>query len=147
MTLDGWLDLIAHRKNERVIQIAAAVARVFGILTILAGGMVLFGGEGAQALAGNVVGFVLWFNFLAGFAYVVAGFGLARHRRWALWLSAGIFVGSAAVLLALGVHVMSGETYEPRTLGAMVLRTCIWAVIFLVGWRAAKQQTPAGDQA
>lgn len=147
MTAKAWFDLIAQLKQERAIQIAAALARVFGILTILAGGIVLFGGEGAHTVAGNVVTFVLWFNFLAGFAYVAAGFGLAWRRRWGLWLSAGIFVGSAAVLVVLGVHVMRGETYEPRTLGAMVLRTCIWAVIVLVGWRAARRLPLSDDQA
>ena len=36
----------------------------------------LFGGEAARAAAGQFMPFVLWFNFIAGFAYVVAGVGL-----------------------------------------------------------------------
>ena len=51
---------------------ASIVAIIFGLLTIVSGGGALFG----KADMGAVVPFVLWFNFFAGFAYVVAGFGL-----------------------------------------------------------------------
>ena len=61
----------------------AAVAIVFGVATVFAGGTALFGGEAARAAAGNAVPFVLWFNFLAGFAYVAAGAGLWRGQAWA----------------------------------------------------------------
>ena len=46
--------------------ISAVVAIVFGLATVISGGRALFGG----ADMGAVVPFVLWFNFLAGFAYV-----------------------------------------------------------------------------
>ena len=49
---------------------AAIAAGVFGVLTLYSGGMALFGGELARAAVGNAVPFVLWFNFLAGFAYI-----------------------------------------------------------------------------
>ncbi len=62
------------------------VAVAFGLLTIKEGGTILFGGEAARAAAGNYVPFVLWFNFLAGFAYVVAGIGL--------WLQATLGSGA-----------------------------------------------------
>ena len=39
----------------------------------------------ARQAAGHYVPFVLWFNFLAGFAYIVAGVGLWMRRRWAAW--------------------------------------------------------------
>jgi hypothetical protein len=41
--------------------------------------MALFGTEATRAAAGNAVPFVLWFNFLAGFAYILAGLGLLRQ--------------------------------------------------------------------
>ena len=76
------------------IRAAAVVAVVFGVATIRAGGSVLFG-DGAQA-AGNVVGFVLWFNFLAGFAYVAAGAGLWLRRRWSAQLALTIAAATRA---------------------------------------------------
>ena len=66
-------------KLSRALRFAGGFAVVFGALTILSGARALFGG----ADMGAVVPFVLWFNFLAGFAYVTAGFGLWRRRPWA----------------------------------------------------------------
>ena len=54
------------------------VAVGFGLLTIKEGGTILFGDEAARSAAGNYVPFVLWFNFAAGFAYVIAG------ARWSV---------------------------------------------------------------
>lgn len=108
---------------------AAGFAVIFGALTIMSGGNVLFGGEEALQAAGNVVPFVLWFNFLAGFAYVLAGIGLFLKMRWAAWLSAAILAGTAAVFAAFAIHMFQGGAYEMRTLGAMTLRTIVWAFI------------------
>jgi hypothetical protein len=55
---------------------AALIAVVFGIVTIIVGGKTPFGGAEERAATGNIAPFVLWFNFVAGFAYVIAGFGL-----------------------------------------------------------------------
>ena len=53
--------------------VIAAVAVVFGLLTIKTGGAVLFIGGEFRQQAGNYVPFVLWFNFLAGFVYLSEG--------------------------------------------------------------------------
>ncbi len=113
----------------------AAFASLFGVLTLFAGGRALFGGAAAQEAAGNVVPFVLWFNFLAGGAYLVAGFGLYRLRRWAVFLALAIATASAMVLLVLAWHILDGRPYELRTVLAMTLRTAIWGAISYVSWR------------
>ena len=47
----------------------ATLAGVFGVATVAKGTQVLFGSAVARVDAGHYVPFVLWFNFLAGFAY------------------------------------------------------------------------------
>jgi hypothetical protein len=121
--------MTAARSHSYGHYLAAGVAIVFGALTIFSGGSVLFGGEKAQQAAGNIVGFVLIFNFLAGFLYVLAGIGLLWRKRWASWLAAAILTATLVVFAAFGIHVMQGGTFEMRTLGAMTLRTVVWAVI------------------
>ena len=51
--------------------IAGVAAIAFGLLTLISGGSALFG----LVDMGAVVAFVLWFNFLAGFAYVGSAAG------------------------------------------------------------------------
>lgn len=113
---------------------AAVVAIVFGLLTIVSGGRALFGG----ADMGAVVGFVLVFNFLAGFAYVTAGAGLWTGARWAPPLSLAILLATLAVFAAFGWHVLAGRPYEARTMGAMSLRSLVWAAIAAIAWRGRR---------
>jgi hypothetical protein len=120
---------------------AAIVAVVFGAATIRAGGSVLFG-DGAQA-AGNVVGFVLWFNFVAGFAYVVAGAGLWMRRHWSAQLALAIAAATVLVFGAFGIHVAAGGAFEARTAWAMMLRSAVWMLIALLALRAIKRDDAA----
>ena len=110
------------------------VAVGFGLLTIKEGGTILFGGEAARVEAGNYVPFVLWFNFMAGFAYVVAGVELWMQQRWAVWLAVAIAAATALTFAAFGVHIFSGEAYERRTVIAMSLRTLVWVTIAAIAW-------------
>jgi len=111
------------------------VAVGFGLLTIKEGGTILFGDEAARAAAGNYVPFVLWFNFLAGFAYIIAGAGLWLQQRWAARLAMAIAAATAITFAAFGVHVLSGGAFESRTVVAMSLRTLVWVTIAVIAWR------------
>lgn len=128
--------MTAHqsRRGFRISAISL-VAIAFGLLTIREGGMVLFGVEAARTTAGSYVPFVLWFNFLAGVAYVISGLGIWLRQSWGLWLAVAIAAATALVFAAFGVHVASGGAYEQRTLVAMSLRTALWVIIAAIAWR------------
>jgi uncharacterized membrane protein (DUF2068 family) len=115
--------------------VISLVAVGFGLLTIKEGGTILFGDAAARSAAGNYVPFVLWFNFVAGFAYVIAGVGLWMQQRWGAWLAVAIAVATALTFVAFGAHVYSGAAYEPRTVVAMSLRTLVWATIAAIAWQ------------
>jgi hypothetical protein len=91
------------------------------------------------AAAGDAVPFVLWFNFLSGFAYVLAGIGIAMGRRWAVMLSVGLATTIAAVFALFGLHVFQGAAFEMRTVGAMSLRLLVWVAIAAVAWSGMHQ--------
>lgn len=118
----------------RSVTVAAVVAIVFGLVTIISGGRALFGG----AEMGAVVPFVLWFNFAAGFAYVVAGFGLWYRASWAVRLPILIAVATAAVFATFLWQVWTGTAYEARTMGAMGLRLAVWVMISFVAIRRGR---------
>ena len=120
----------------------SVIAVVFGLLTIKEGGAVLFGSAAARAAAGNYVPFVVWFNFLAGFAYVLAGAGLFMQRRWAMWLAIAIAISTAITSAALGIVILSGDPFEQRTAFAMGLRTVVWIGISAVAWRRLAHRRP-----
>lgn len=124
-----------NRKPGVWLRVVSLVAIGFGLLTIKEGGMTLSGDAAAVAAAGAYVPFVLWFNFVAGFAYVAAGVGLWMQRRWAAWLAAAIAAATALVFIAFGVHVASGGAYAQRTVVAMSLRLLVWAAIAGFAWR------------
>ena len=107
----------------------ALIAVAFGIVTVFVGGKTLFGPPAERAAAGNVVPFVLWFNFIAGFAYIVAGCGVFLWKPWAAQLSAAIAITTIAVFAALGVYIFLGGAFEARTIGAMMIRSLVWVAI------------------
>ncbi|MFV9616566.1 MAG: hypothetical protein ACNYZG_11460 [Gammaproteobacteria bacterium] len=111
------------------------LALVFGLLTLKSGGSVLFiDGEARQA-AGHYVPFVLWFNFIAGFVYVVTAIALWLMRPWAAWLSLLLAASTLVIFAALGLYILNGGEYEARTVVAMALRSGVWVVIALFTWR------------
>lgn len=122
-------------KPNRILKGFALAAVVFGLVTIVSGGRVLFGSVEARAAMGHTVPFVLWFNFLAGFLYVLAGAGLLWGKRWAAQLSLLLAVSILVIFAAFGVHVFSGGVYEIRTLGAMSLRSLFWVAVAVTSLR------------
>jgi hypothetical protein len=111
----------------------ALFAVLFGLLTISSGGAVLFNNTARQA-AGDYVGFIVWFNFLAGFAYVMAGIGLWRWQCWAMWLSLSIAAATLLAFIAFGLYILWDGSYELRTVIAMSGRTLIWSLITVTAY-------------
>jgi hypothetical protein len=125
-------------RTPRWAAVLALVAIAFGAVTIVVGGKTLFGGVEVRGAAGNIVPFVLWFNFAAGFAYVIAGIGLFSRKRWAAYLSVAIAVATIAVSIALGIRIFIGLAFEGRTVGAMIIRSAVWIAIAALARRKLK---------
>ena len=120
---------MSNKFSRFALPVIAAVALAFGVATILSGGRVLFGDAAARAAAGHYVPFVVWFNFLAGFAYIVGAVGLALRRAWAARIALVIAAATALVFLIFGLLVLAGQPFESRTVAAMILRTTLWTGI------------------
>ena len=123
------------KKRSIGIWIISIIAIAFGLLTIKSGGAVLFVDGAGRQEAGNYLPFVLWFNFIAGFLYIIAGIGLWLQKHWALWLALFLAGATLIVFAFLGIHVLQGGLYEQRTIGAMTLRTAVWFIISFVAYR------------
>lgn len=125
-------------QHKRILwlRVVAVLGAIFGLMTIREGGAVLFFDGAARAAAGDYVPFVLWFNFLAGFVYVIAAAGLWFRRAWAARVALGVAAATLLVFAAFAFHAVSGGVYETRTVVAMTIRSAVWLVIAAVGWRA-----------
>jgi hypothetical protein len=117
------------------IWIMTVIAVVFGLLTIKSGGSVLFVDGIGREEAGNYVPFVLWVNFFAGFAYLLAAAGLFMQKHWAVWISIFIAVSTVVFFPLLGLHILNDGLYEVRTVIAMSLRTAVWTLIATFAYR------------
>lgn len=116
-------------KTPRWVRPTAIFAALFGILTIFSGGMALFGGAAVKSAVGDAVPFVLWFNFLAGFIYVLGAVALFNLTPWAKPVAWLIAISTAVVFMVLIIMTLGGTPFEWRTIGAMVLRSGFWLAI------------------
>lgn len=121
--------------QSTILWVVSLVALIFGLLTIYSGGSVLFVDGAAREDAGNYVPFVLWFNFIAGFIYILAAAGLLLQKTWAAWISIFLFFSTLIVFALLGIHILSEGLFEDRTLAAMSLRSIVWGLISVFSYR------------
>ena len=124
--------------KQNVLNWLAIMAIAFGAVTVYSGGQALFGSPEARAAVGNEVPLVLWFNFFAGFVYILAGAGLLRRRPWTLYAALVLASTTALTAAAFGVHVLSGGAFEMRTIGALAIRLLFWIVVLVVATSAMK---------
>jgi len=118
--------MISQKKRPQWAIAMAVFVGVFGVMSLKSGGEVLFFDGAGREAAGNYVEFVVWFNFLAGFAYIAGAVGLALWRSWVTQLAFSIAISTIVVFMAFGVHIITEGPYEMRTVGAMVLRSVAW---------------------
>ena len=120
------------------LKLLGAIATIFGLMTLVSGGQALFLGPERGVDMGEVVMPVLIFNFVAGFAYVAAGIGIWKGRRWAARLAVALAAMTIGMFAYLGVHVVGGGAFEPRTVIAMGFRTAFWAMVAFVAMRGIR---------
>jgi len=118
-------------------KIIAILAILYGIMTLKAGGSTLFIDE-VRLAAGDYVPFVLWINFLLGFAYITAGMGLFLGKMWAKNLSLSIAGITLITYAAFGIHIALGGLFKAKTLKAMTVRSLVWVGISFHTLKEAK---------
>lgn len=109
-----------RKYQTRAIVICLAL---LGMLTVFAGGSVLFDLLDMRKREGNYILYIVWANFICGFIYLIAAYGILKKQRWAAYL---LFLASALLLLVFSeliIHINRGGLYETKTVYAMSFRT------------------------
>ena len=116
----------------RFVQIlAAAVAVLFGVATLFAGGRVLLGSDPGY----EVFRPLLIYNTAMGVAYLAAGITVWRSVNAGRYAAGAIFLLNLLVLVGILVVYRSGGAVAVDSLRAMTLRTVVWLVLLMaVAW-------------
>lgn len=127
-------------KRSRLHLVVAAVAIVFGIVTVAAGVRVLRGAD-----PGYVVFLpLLLFNTAMGLVYVAVGVLAARRSAQARRGAALVALLNLGVLVALLLGYRAGVAIAVQSLAAMSFRSAVWALLFLLLRRAQRLGVEAG---
>lgn len=105
-----------------LVKIAAWVSVVFGLLTILGGGGVIFDLLGMREKEGNYVLFVVWANFICGFLYLFASFGFFKKKSWTKAIMNQTVYILILTLVVLIVWILKGKPYETKTIIVLSFR-------------------------
>lgn len=116
-------------------RILGVIAVLFAAVTLFKSGQILFGPQSARDAVGDFVPFVVQFNFVAGFVYLLAGVSIFLGRRWALGLSALIALATLITTAFFARHLLAGGAFEMQTVGALGIRSLFWIVVSVILWR------------
>ena len=108
-------------------RIMAAIAVVFGIVTIIAGSRVLTGTDPGY----TVFQPLLVYNTLMGVVYIVGGLMIWRNIRRGKYVAASIFTLNLIVLGGIAYLYFVSGGVAVDSLRAMTLRTVVWLVLLL----------------
>ncbi|MCO5232896.1 MAG: hypothetical protein LC105_05150 [Chitinophagales bacterium] len=108
------------------------ILTAFGLLTLFMSSSVLFDWFGIREKEGNYVPFVVWANWLCGFLYLIAAYGISKRRLWTLKpLSIAIII-LIVTFIVLSIYIYSGGIYETKTVYAMTFRIILTLIFILV---------------
>lgn len=116
------------RTTSRVVRLlAVAVAGLFGVATIVAGGRVLLGSDPGYVVFRPL----LMYNTIMGVAYIATSVAIWRNDIRARYAAGAICLLNLIVLVAIVLVYRSGGAVAVDSLRAMTLRTVVWLFLFL----------------
>lgn len=120
-----------QRHRVLIRRIMAVVAIAFGLLTIFAGGRVLFGGVDPGYVVFRPL---LAFNTAMGVVYAIAGVALWRDRHRSVRAAGMIVALNLAALGTIVVLYSSGGGVAVDSLRAMTFRSAVWLALLVGAW-------------
>lgn len=114
-------------KNKH--RVAALLAVIPGLLTIMEGGSVLLGLSTREY---TVLPWLVWYNVVLGFASVFVGIGVWRERGEIVRPATTILSLHGLVLMILVILFAFREPVSIVSITAMLFRTGLWTAIVLL---------------
>lgn len=117
-----------------ILKISAVIITLFALITLFMSTSVIFDLFGIREKEGNYVLFVVISNFIAGFLYLFAAYGLFTEKKSTsklLLVTTTILIISFVSLL---IHANTGGIYEQKTINAMLSRIAITCAFTIISW-------------
>jgi len=108
-------------------KIAASVALVLGLMTIISGTRVL---TGQSVPAYTVLPWLVYYNVFMGVVSFIVGLLIWKEHGFAYRLSS--LVASAHILVLTLLLIIFNTVVAPNSIKAMIFRSVIWSIIFIV---------------
>ena len=115
------------------------VLTIFGLVTVFMSSSVLFDWFGIREKEGNYVPFVVIANFICGFLYLIAAFGIFKDKKWSPYLLILAFIILVITFIALYFHISSGGIYETKTVKALAFRTVLTLIFTITNFKIFKK--------
>lgn len=118
-----------NRKFAATRILTSFIAVIFGVITFFVGGQTLLGFSDPGY---SIFLPLLIFNFLMGFLYAGTGFLIWMSHPQELKTARTIFLLNFFVFLMIGFLYLSSDKVAMESVIAMIFRTGLWLVIFIV---------------
>ena len=115
------------------------VLTIFGLVTVFMSSSVLFDWFGIREKEGNYVPFVVIANFICGFLYLTAAFGISKDKKWSQYHLILAFIILIITFIALYFHISSGGIYETKTVKALAFRTVLTLIFTITHFKIFKK--------
>ena len=117
-----------------ILRSSAVLITLFAMVTLFMSTSVLFDLFGIREKEGNYVLFVVLSNFIVGFFYLIAAYGLFSEKKWTTKLILITTVILIVSFVGLLIHANTGGIYEQKTITAMVSRIAITGAFASISW-------------
>ena len=112
---------------NKTIKYLSLTGLIFGIVTIISGGPVLFGSDPGYAVFSPLV----IFNTTMGFVYIASSLAAWKNPILSKNIAGFIFLTNLAVLITITYLFFTGSNIAYQSLGAMTFRTIVWLIIHI----------------
>lgn len=121
-------------------RILLTVLFLFGVMTLMLSGSIIFDLFGVRAMEGNYVDFVVWANLVASILYIVTVVDFIRNKKWNWHYLAYSFVILVGATIAFWIYIENGGIHEAKTEKAIVFRTIFTGILLSISFIKYKKR-------
>lgn len=121
-------------------RIFLTVLFLFGVMTLMLSGSIIFDLFGIRAMEGNYVDFVVWANLVASILYIATFIDFVRNKKWNWHYLAYSFVILVGTTIAFWIYIENGGIHEAKTVKAVVFRTIFTGILLSISFIKYKKR-------